>query len=115
MSSTGSPLTPAAVNILVALRVGPLHGYAIMSEVAALTGGDVRLAPGTLYTTIKRLLSAGLIEETDPRGEVTTDGPPRRYYRLTTAGEAALAAELDRMEHLVRHARAAGSNTPGTV
>jgi DNA-binding PadR family transcriptional regulator len=115
MSATGSSLTPAAVNILVALQAGPLHGYAIMSDVAALTDGDVRLAPGTLYTNIKRLLSAGLIEETDPWGEVTTDGPPRRYYRLTTAGEAALAAELDRMEHLVRHARAAGSNTPGTA
>jgi DNA-binding PadR family transcriptional regulator len=107
---SSSPLTPAAVNILVALRAGPLHGYAIMSDIAALTDGDVRLAPGTLYTNIKRLLSAGLIEETDPRGKVTTDGPPRRYYRLTTAGEAALAVEINRMDRVVRRARSTVSS-----
>ena len=85
-----------------------------MSEVAALTDGNVRLAPGTLYTNVKRLMTSGLIEETEPPSDAVSDDARRRYYRLTTVGQAALEAELDRMERLVRKARLTGSKPAGS-
>jgi DNA-binding PadR family transcriptional regulator len=99
------PLPPAAVHILVALGPGERHGYGIMTEVANLTGGAVRLAPGTLYTNIKRLRTSGLIDEAADRPEVGGDDSRRRYYRLTTAGRNVVADEIARMEALVGSAR----------
>ena len=98
-------LGPAAIAILVALGPDERHGYAIMREVEILTDGRTRLAPGTLYTNIKRLLAAGLIEETDERPDPSMDDERRRYYRLTDAGRAAVAAEVGRMDALVSRAR----------
>lgn len=98
-------LGQAAVYILVALGDGERHGYSIMREVEGLSGGQVRLAPGTLYTNIKRLLAAGLIEEADERPDPELDDERRRYYRLTAGGRMAVASEVDRMETLVAHAR----------
>src|SRR6266516_2682577 len=71
------PLPPATFHILLALADGELHGYAIMKGVAARSEGTVRLGPGTLYGSLKRLLEAGLVEESgeraDPeRGDVRT-------------------------------------------
>ena len=83
-----SPLTPAAFQILLALAGGERHGYGIMQEVLALTGGAVRLGPGTLYGTIGRLLAAGLIAEVTERPDPALDDERRRYYRLTPAGRA---------------------------
>jgi DNA-binding PadR family transcriptional regulator len=54
------PLTPAVFHILLALADRDRHGYAIMSEVASMTEGVIKLGPGTLYGTIKRLLAARL-------------------------------------------------------
>jgi DNA-binding PadR family transcriptional regulator len=99
-------LGEAAVLILVALGPSERHGYSIMREVEALTSGRTRVAPGTLYTNIKRLLVAGLIEEADERPDPGLDDERRRYYRLTELGEAALATEIDRMETLVTRAKA---------
>ena len=99
------PLGPAAIHILVALGASERHGYSIMREVEDLSEGRVRLAPGTLYTNIKRLLAAGLIEESDERPDPDLDDERRRYYRLTVAGRTALAAEVERMESLVARAR----------
>jgi DNA-binding PadR family transcriptional regulator len=65
----------------------------------------MRLAPGTLYTNIKRLLAAGLLEEADERPDPDLDDERRRYYRLTARGRAALAAELTRMDALISRAR----------
>ena len=98
-------LGPAAVHILVALGASERHGYSIMREVEDVSGGRVRLAPGTLYTNIKRLLAAGLIEESDERPDPTLDDERRRYYRLTDDGRSAVAAEVERMESLVERAR----------
>ena len=98
-------LGPAAVAILVAIGPTERHGYAIMREVEDLSGGRTRLAPGTLYTNIKRLLAAGLIEETDERPDPLLDDERRRYYRLTDVGRAVVAAEVDRMDALVASAR----------
>jgi len=105
MQPTRPPLPSAAVHILVALGPGERHGYGIMTEVANLTDGAVRLAPGTLYANIKRLLAGGLIEEAVDPPDADRDDERRRYYRLTTAGRDAVATEVARMAALVSRAR----------
>lgn len=100
------PLTPAIAHILLALADQDRHGYAIMQEVERLTGGAVRMGPGTLYGTIKRMIASGLIEEADERPDVDMDDERRRYYRVTTLGRAVLEAETARMASLVSAARA---------
>lgn len=98
-------LGDAALQILIALGPSERHGYSIMREVEAASAGRTRLAAGTLYTNIKRLVVAGLIEEADERPDPGLDDERRRYYRLTENGQQALAAEVDRMEALVARAR----------
>jgi len=104
-------LTPAMHHILLALLEGDLHGYAIMQSVEALSDGAMRLGPGTLYGTIKRLLELRLIEETDER-PATDDDERRRYYRLTPSGRETVRQETARLARLVkfatRHARRDG-------
>ena len=103
------PTTPVPVSefqILLALADEERHGYAIMREVTARTNGDVQLGPGTLYGSIKRMVNAGLIEETDERPDPELDDERRRYYRITPAGRRVAVAEARRMERLVGIARA---------
>lgn len=100
------PLTPAIAHILLAVADQDRHGYAIMQEVERITDGAVRMGPGTLYGTIKRMLSAGLIEETDERPDSETDDERRRYYRATPLGRRVLEEETARMASLVSAARA---------
>jgi DNA-binding PadR family transcriptional regulator len=100
------PLTPAIVHILLALADDDRHGYGIMQEVARLTEGQVRMGPGTLYGTIKRMLAAGFIEEADERPDPELDDERRRYYRMTTQGRRALRNETMRVATLVSAARA---------
>ena len=110
------PLPTAQLHILLALAAGDKHGYAIMSEVEALTEGAVTMGPGTLYGTIKRMLKTGLVEETDERPDPELDDERRRYYRLTGFGAGALDAEVARMEQLARAAqlrRAVARRRPG--
>jgi len=80
--------------VLTALAAEPRHGYAVIEDVAAITGGRVRLRAGTLYAALDRLRSEGLIEV--DREEVV-QSRLRRYYRLTGAGERSLATETDRL------------------
>jgi DNA-binding PadR family transcriptional regulator len=94
-------LTPAAFHILLALAGGERHGYEIMTQIARESGGAVRLGPTTLYRTIRTLLEAGLIEETDERPGPESDDQRRRYYRLTPAGRQAARAETERLRRLV--------------
>ena len=101
------PLTPVALNILLALADGERHGYGIMLEVRERTGGRVRLGPGTLYGAIKRLKEGGVIEESGQRPEA--DDERRRYYRLSGFGAEVLAAEVERLDALVRAARRKGA------
>ncbi|HEX2729512.1 MAG TPA: helix-turn-helix transcriptional regulator [Rubrobacteraceae bacterium] len=101
------PLTPVALNVLLALADGERHGYGIMLEVRERTGGQVRLGPGTLYGAIKRLKEGGVIEESGERTEA--DDERRRYYRLTGFGGEVLAAEVERLDGLVRAARRKGA------
>lgn len=100
------PLTPAIAHILLALADESRHGYAIMQEIERLTGGAMRMGPGTLYGTIKRMMAARLIEEADDRPDPAVDDERRRYYRATPLGRDVLAAETDRMAALVSAARA---------
>jgi DNA-binding PadR family transcriptional regulator len=113
------PLTPVTLNILLALADEERHGYGIGVEVRERTGGKMRLGPGTLYGSLKRMVDGGLVEESEGR----TDGAPdnasrgydaerRRYYRLTGFGERVLAAELARLDGVVRTAQAKGVFPP---
>lgn len=100
------PLTPAMFHILLALADSERHGYSIMQEVESRTDGKVRLGPGTLYGLIKRMLSDGLIAESDERPDPELDDDRRRYYRLTDLGHAIVVAEAERLVQLVKIARA---------
>jgi DNA-binding PadR family transcriptional regulator len=102
------PLPPAVFQILVALADQDRHGYAIMQDVAERTGGEMKLSPGTLYGSIKRMLEDGLIVELDDRPDPENDDERRRYYRLTRSGREVARAETDRLTTLLRQARAAG-------
>jgi DNA-binding PadR family transcriptional regulator len=99
------PLTPAVFHILLALADGEKHGYGIMQEVAAITDGGMKMGPGTLYGTIKRMLDASLIEESDERPDPALDDERRRYYRLTSFGERVAKAEAGRLAALLSVAR----------
>ena len=101
-----TPLTPAVFNILLALADGEKHGYGIMQEVEANTKGQVLMGPGTLYGSIKRMLQADLIEESDERADPEVDDQRRRYYRLTDLGRRTLRMEAERLALQVKIARA---------
>ncbi len=91
--------------ILFALADGEKHGYAIMQSVSRISDNQFRMGPGTLYTTIQRLLDLDLIEETENAGGQSDHEKRRRYYKLTRTGKAVLAADISRMESVVRLAR----------
>lgn len=100
------PLTPAVFHILLALADGEKHGYAIMQEVAVISNGDMKMGPGTLYGSIKRMLETGLISESDERPDPALDDERRRYYRLTSFGERVARAETRRLATLLHAAQA---------
>jgi DNA-binding PadR family transcriptional regulator len=102
------PLPPATLHILMALADADRHGYAIIQEVAARTGGEVKLSAGTLYRSIHRMLNDGLIEELRSRPAPELDDERRRYYRITQFGTAVAKAEARRLSELVRLARGSG-------
>ena len=93
------------MHILLAIGPEERHGYAIMGEVARITGGTVRLGPGAIYTTIRRLVDDGLIEESDERPDPDMDDQRRRYYRLTGVGRAMATSEVRRLETMVQATR----------
>ena len=100
------PLTPAVLDIVLALGDEELHGYAIMQQVKRRTDGRRRLAPGTLYRSLRQMQERGLVEESE---EPTDTGDERRrYYRLTDLGRRVAVAEVERLEGLVRAARSKG-------
>ena len=101
-------LPAATFHILLALADGDRHGYGIIQEVEERTGGELRLSPGTLYRSIQRMLEQGLLVETAERPAPELDDERRRYYRLTSFGEAVARAEAKRLHDLVRMARARG-------
>ena len=99
------PLTPAVFHVLLALVDGERHGYAIMQEVTESTKAQIKMGPGTLYGTIRRLLEARMIEESDERPDPGMDDERRRYYRLTAIGQRAVKAEALRYAAMAEVAR----------
>jgi DNA-binding PadR family transcriptional regulator len=99
------PLTPAVFHILLALSNGERHGYGIMKQVEADSQGKVTMGPGTLYGSLKRMLDAGLVKESDKRVDLEMDDQRRIYYQITGIGAQALAAELERYQHIVKIAQ----------
>jgi DNA-binding PadR family transcriptional regulator len=98
------PLSPAVLHILLSLAGEDRHGYAIMTEVARQSAGRCKIGPGTLYDNLDKLLNQGLVEEQQRRLE--NDDPRRKYYRLTRLGRSVLRAETDRLDGVVKAARA---------
>lgn len=96
------PLKTNWFHILLSLAGDEQHGYGIMQEVLDRTNGKVHLWPATLYGSLKRLIEAGLIEESDERPAPESDDARRRYYRLTRLGRRVLDAESERLQELVR-------------
>ena len=97
------PLTPPVFHILLALADEERHGYGIMQDVARQTNDALQLGPGTLYGCLKRMLAAGLVEES---GERELDDERRRYYRMTALGRKTVRAEAIRLAGAVSAARA---------
>ena len=95
------PLTPAVFHILLSLAEGERHGYGIMKEVAEFTDDAIRLGPGTLYRSIKKMLADGLIDESGEAPAPELDDQRRRYYRLTDFGLRVTRAEAQRLARLV--------------
>jgi DNA-binding PadR family transcriptional regulator len=102
------PLPSATFHILMAVAEEDRHGYAIIQDVAARTGGELKLSAGTLYRSIQRMLEQGLVIETQERPAPELDDERRRYYRITPLGAAVAKAEATRMAKLVKWARALG-------
>jgi DNA-binding PadR family transcriptional regulator len=93
-AATGRLLAqPAVFHILIALADRDRHGYSIMQDVAARTAGKVQLSAGTLYSSIRRMLEQGPIEELAGSPDPSSTGERRRYYRLTRFGRRAAADE----------------------
>lgn len=95
------PLSPAIFHMLLALSEGERHGYALKREIAARTGGKLKLGAGVLYGSINKMLEQGLIEESDERPDPHLDDERRRYYRITNLGKRVAQAEAARMRELV--------------
>jgi DNA-binding PadR family transcriptional regulator len=102
------PLPPATFHILVALADEDRHGYAIMQDVTARTGGELKLGAGTLYRSVQRMLEQGLIVEASARPAPEMDDERRRYYRITPFGRSVAKAEARRLAQMLKLARASG-------
>ena len=104
------PLTPPVFHILLALADEERHGYGIMQDVARQTNDALQLGPGTLYGCLKRMVAAGLVEESDERPDSELAGEPhderRRYYHMTAMGRKTVRAEASRLARAVSAANA---------
>jgi len=107
------PLPPATFHILLSLAEEDRHGYAIIQNVAARTGGELKLSAGTLYRSIQRMLEQGLIIEPRERPAPEEDDERRRYYRISPYGTTVARAEARRLAQLVRLAQQSGLAAEG--
>jgi len=97
------PLSPATLHILLSLAGVELHGYAIMQEVQRQSEGKYKLGPGTLYDNLQKMIDKRLVEELGQKAG--DDDPRRRYYRLSSLGRGVLAAEIARLDSVVREGK----------
>ena len=100
-----APLTPAVLHILLALSIKQRHGYGIMKQAESDSNGKVNMGPGTLYGSIRRMIDAGLIRESDKRIDPEMDDERRVYYEITSLGQRMLAGELQRYREVVSVAK----------
>jgi DNA-binding PadR family transcriptional regulator len=107
-TTRSAPIGEPALHILLALGTEARHGYAVMQAAAERTGGQLRILPGTLYSTLKRLVADGLVEETDAPAGVESSDARRRYYRVTKAGRSVVREEMSRLALLVKLGKAFG-------
>jgi DNA-binding PadR family transcriptional regulator len=98
------PLSPATLHILLSLAKRPLHGYAILQEVARQSESQYKMGPGTLYDNLQKMSDQGLIEEAR-RPEMQKDDPRRKYYQLTEFGRRVLESDICRLRNVVREAK----------
>ncbi len=108
-----APLSPQVFQVLLSLHQGPLHGYSIIQDIRQRTADEIRLTASTLYDALARLVDQGLIEEVDAPGAEGRDSR-RRYYRITKPGRQVAQHEVQRLERLIRMARATGVVPKGT-
>jgi DNA-binding PadR family transcriptional regulator len=101
-----TPLTPAVFHILLALSTKERHGYGIMKQVEADSAGSVKMGPGTLYGSLKRMMAAGLVKESDKKVDPEMDDARRIYYKITDLGHKALVEELKRYRKIVALSKA---------
>ncbi len=104
LTSSFLPLSPAILHILLALAAEDQHGYAIMQEISRHSQGQYKIGPGTLYDNLQKMMNLGQVEESRRAGR--DEDPRRRYYRLTRLGRSVLAAEVNRLEDVLREAKA---------
>jgi DNA-binding PadR family transcriptional regulator len=109
-STKSPPLSSATLHILLALAGGNLHGYGIIKEVTRNSDGHYRMGPGTLYDNLKKLMDGGLVADaatssSSKRKPVSSKEDDRRFYTLTKDGKNALAAEVDRLQSVIREAK----------
>ena len=100
------PLKAVDFHILLVLTRQELHGYGIVKEITARSGGRLQLEPGNLYRYIRRLVEEGMIEAAGRRPAADALEERRRYYRVTSFGRQVLAAEASRMRSLAAAAEA---------
>src|SRR5580765_7325763 len=96
------PLSESVLLILTSLSDQPRHGYALLKDIEALSGGRVRMSTGTLFGAIRRLLENGWIEPVD----LDDTSRDKQSYGLTPAGRRQLQSEISRMKYLTRAATA---------
>jgi len=104
-NKANAPLTPAVLHILLALSTQDRHGYGIMKQVKVDSRGKINMGPGTLYGSIGRMIKAGLIRESGKKIDPEMDDERRVYYQITSLGQKALAAELERYRRVVAVAK----------
>lgn len=102
------PLRPVELQVLLSLGEGERHGYGMIQDAEARSGGEVIPELGTLYRALRRMLEADLIEEADRRPSHESEDERRKYYRITPLGRRVATAEAERLSALVRAARASG-------
>ena len=102
------PLPAATFHILVALADRDRHGYSILQDVTTRTDGKVRLSAATLYSSIRRMLEQGLVEELTESPDPASQDERRRYYRLTDFGRRVATAEARRLTAMLSQARETG-------
>ena len=94
------PLSLPVFQVLLSLCEGPMHGYAILTDIRSRTDTTVELGAGTLYAAVKRMAAAGMIEESAPPAGAEVSDPRRRYYTITDHGRELARAEARRVQSL---------------